>query len=579
MLGRAILPAFAVETTAIVCEIKWGPEPKAILHRIEGGYDEVPISELEREIVVVHDAEPKYLKAEIYWPLDLCREGIVMIDSPGLNASMLSERITTEYLGRADAVVYVLDCQQLVLASELLVIEDIRAAGHDDIFFVCNKINKVRNETESTKVRAVGSATLGPLTKFGTRRIFYVNAWGVLDSRQAESEPSDGEFLRFEHDLAQFLTVDSGRVKLLHAAAELKNHALAATQAARELIGLRSLDGSEVARRYASAEEALSLIEAERDTAIARLNLHLADAERAVVESASAKLATIVEGLPARANEHQLEHRVTAMWSLPKLRQQAQDVAREVGDVLNGYVRRELVDWQNQTLKPLLAERVTTIAADVRGRTETILEALERIHRDLNAGTAPEQAESPRTASAFDPAVSLGLGLLLVDIGAAGIGTTLAFTDLVRNIAPGLGLALAGAMLIGPFVLVPIVLAALTLRYDTLNERIKAGVCAHLVAHVRENATASALATGRAVGEELAKIRDRWKDKIQIEIDGVQVQTATARTARDDDQATVEERIAALRNVIRTVDAIAADLDDLIVEFLLRYSSGAAESG
>jgi len=152
MLGREILPAFATPCTAVINEIGWGESPKATLYfrnpvlaplprplppgvvaHIEraGGRNvpplPVPIEALE-EYVVIPDpakdqarsvAESPYERVTLNWPLELCKNGVLIIDSPGLNEHGMRTKVTTDYLTTVDAVVFVMSCQALASQSEL----------------------------------------------------------------------------------------------------------------------------------------------------------------------------------------------------------------------------------------------------------------------------------------------------------------------------------------------------------------------------------------------------------------------------------------------------------------------------
>ena len=177
MLGAEILPAFATPCTAVINEVKWGESKKAILHFSDPLPDELPdslpeqarrhiqaqshdgvppmeiaVEDLEQYVVIPDPAkdqrdsvaETPYSRVELCWPLDLCRNGVEIIDSPGLNEHVTRTRVTTGYLDKVDAVVFVMSCQALASQSEMQVIErDIRGNGHEDVFIVCNRFDEV----------------------------------------------------------------------------------------------------------------------------------------------------------------------------------------------------------------------------------------------------------------------------------------------------------------------------------------------------------------------------------------------------------------------------------------------------
>ena len=128
-LGEEILPAYAVPCTAVINEVKYGKEKRAILHfrsplpeQMQKGipaktlahmkkYDmkdipplEIPYNEIEDYAVIPMGKDPAeillespYEKIELFWPLPLLENGVEIIDSPGLNEAGTRTRVTVEY--------------------------------------------------------------------------------------------------------------------------------------------------------------------------------------------------------------------------------------------------------------------------------------------------------------------------------------------------------------------------------------------------------------------------------------------------------------------------------------------------
>ena len=53
----------------------------------------------------------KFEKMVIFWPLDILKDGVVLVDSPGINDPYSNDYIVNDYLPKADAIVYVMDSQ------------------------------------------------------------------------------------------------------------------------------------------------------------------------------------------------------------------------------------------------------------------------------------------------------------------------------------------------------------------------------------------------------------------------------------------------------------------------------------
>lgn len=139
LLRQEILPTDPRPLTAIINEIKWGEGRRAVLHYKKAkdnsfkSPQEIPVERINEYVVVDYDRnksnsknarqeinESPYEKLELFWDLELCKQGIEIIDSPGLNANKTHEQITENYLSNVDAVLFVLSCLELASATILL---------------------------------------------------------------------------------------------------------------------------------------------------------------------------------------------------------------------------------------------------------------------------------------------------------------------------------------------------------------------------------------------------------------------------------------------------------------------------
>lgn len=164
-----------------------------------------------------------YAKIECLNPF--CEKGIRLIDSPGLGEHLSRAKVTTNYLGKAQAVIFVLNAARLLSVDEIEFIEEELGKGRlDNVFFVINFINVVEDDAGEEGVQEVKDCTHMKLEhhflnekgefdeEFYNRRVFYVNAKGALDART--STPINNEMLEvsgvpaLEKALENFLTSD-----------------------------------------------------------------------------------------------------------------------------------------------------------------------------------------------------------------------------------------------------------------------------------------------------------------------------------------------------------------------------------
>ena len=258
MLGEEVLPSNIFPGTAVINEVKWGEERRVIVHfrdplpevvpdnipeqavdhiKRAGSGDippmDIPYEELERYVVIPDPAkypaesiaETPYEKVELFWPLELCENGVEIIDSPGLNDDRTQIKIINDYIPSVDAVLFVISCMTPVCESEMKLIDrNLHDAGHEDIFFICNHFDQIRPRERDRMVSYV-QEKLRNETSFGTDGIFFISALDALDGRldKDDSMVEGSGILKFEESLTRFLTDKKAKVKILQPARELAN--------------------------------------------------------------------------------------------------------------------------------------------------------------------------------------------------------------------------------------------------------------------------------------------------------------------------------------------------------------------
>lgn len=253
LLGEAVLPAYALPCTAVINEVKYGenkeailyfrnplPEnlpasisPKAFAHMQKHNMKDVPplhieYSELEDYVVIPMGEDPKemllespYEKVELFWPLEMLKEGVEIIDSPGLEEDDTRTRVTMDYLTKADAILFVLTADKLCSKAELDFIENnLHEFGFTDPFFIVNRFDLIPDNQREGIMRFAKMK----LSEFSTNEIFYISAQQALDG-EMQGNPAlyeKSQMGAFTKRLSEFLTKDKGKIKLSQPARELK---------------------------------------------------------------------------------------------------------------------------------------------------------------------------------------------------------------------------------------------------------------------------------------------------------------------------------------------------------------------
>jgi len=322
LLGEEVLPAYSTPCTAIINEVKWSETKGALLHfnqsdgkPIKQALD-IPINEIEEYVVIKENVdqsqainESPYEKLELFWPLKLCENGVEIIDSPGLNEHKTRQQITESYLVKVDAIILVLSCEQLFSKSEQEVVDNkLRPMGHEDIFFVCNRINLI-NKKEIDKVKQFAINKLASRTRLGQERIFFINALGGLDGKlEGDTQELEKSGVpQIETALQKFLTNERGRIKILRPAQDLKSTIREIRKTIPEQKSMLQTDVSELEKRYAAAQEPLKILEEKRQNIIKKLENLIEDTKEQVGYKTKDFCRDLIPKIKTISHEYKLE--------------------------------------------------------------------------------------------------------------------------------------------------------------------------------------------------------------------------------------------------------------------------------
>lgn len=416
ILGEEIMPAYALPCTAIVNEIKWAAEKKAIVHfrnplpeSLPSGipqralehmkrYDmqnipplEVPYNELQQYAVISldngqneFDYQSPYEKIEVFWPLELLKNGVEIIDSPGLNESLTRTEVTMNYIAKADAVLFVLDATRILSADEMRVIDTtIKKYGFRDPFIVVNKFDAIR-KTEKEAMREFIHEKLGSYTD---KDFFFVSALNALDGKLDGDDAllASSGMPEFEKALANFLVKEKGRAKLSRPIRELKRIVGEETLFKAIPMQKNALEYSvdEMNAKYESAKPMLELLKKKKQTLFDGL-LERIEASRHVFSAAAAKnMLRLKESIPQWITQYTPQ---TKTGMIPT-KQQLTTIAGEIIKFLGEQLESDQLDWRNMTLQPLVTDEVNKILEPAKRDMQEIFDGVDGIVSDISDGT------------------------------------------------------------------------------------------------------------------------------------------------------------------------------------------------
>ena len=243
LLGQKVLPSSSKPTTAIITKISYAPEPAFEIHfrhsdivkkiteaefkNLIAGIEPDASDEVE---VSTYMEQKKYLKSMAYvdikYPLDLCKNGVEIIDTPGTNdLDEEREEITYTFMPQADAAVMLLSAKQPFSESERVFLkETLMENCVQKIFFVINHSDALKTVEDREKVQQYIRLHIEPLTD--KPRIYLASSKQALDYRRTQageivkskqkiiSSLDESGFSVLEKELGEYLIGGIGRTKL-----------------------------------------------------------------------------------------------------------------------------------------------------------------------------------------------------------------------------------------------------------------------------------------------------------------------------------------------------------------------------
>ncbi|NJN13009.1 MAG: GTP-binding protein [Richelia sp. RM1_1_1] len=588
MLGDEVLPAYAKPCTAIINEVKWGESKRALLHYTNSTNNgvkptqEIPVDQIEEYVVIKDNVgeikENPYEKLELFWPLEICQDGVEIIDSPGLNEHEIRQKVTMDYLSTVDAVLFVLSCEVLGSQSELNFIDNnLISMGHEDIFFICNRINQIRaKERESIKEHAFSK--LVERTKRGKESIFFIDALGALEGRLDPNEQqrlNQSGVPELEVELATFLTTQKGRLKILQPAKEIKGAIREARRIIPERETLLRTDLKTIEERYEAAQEPLRLLELERQQIITRVSNFIADTKPSVHQKTQRFYQELAE---TKITEWMTVYEIKEPVQFLKLEwvtSQIEKVVEEVKNYLANKIETEFATWQSSELQPFLTERLQNLMLELEQRAEAFVRNVEDLRVDLIAGTSASQdaiTYQEAKVSLFERVLAAAGGYLLGNAAAGALGAAFGFQEMAKGLIAqfallGITYAFAG---FNPFILIPaMVIGGIVQgawKIQSTNDKIKAAVTEKFINQIRTDSYQRADELSNAVVQQIGKIKAAVDQELGQEIQNIRDQVDSILSEKQKGQENVEQKLHELASIRKKLDAIDNELDELITQ-------------
>ena len=602
ILGEDVLPAYSIPCTAVINEVKYGEEKRAILYFQDPLPDELPKSlpdralahiqkyggkavpplevpyhEIEKYVVIPMGQDPRemllespYEKLELFWPLDLLKNGVVIIDSPGLNEHATRTRVTMEYLNNADAILMVLNSTALCSDTEMQFIQtDLKGQGFEEPFFVANMFDRI-SKKEQPMVRQYAQTKLRDYTSFGNDGIYFVSALDALDGKvEQNSEKYDRSGMGpFEKQLSIFLTTRKGRIKLAQPAKELRR--ILSSEILDKAIPMQRKmlqDGvNEIRKRYEKAKPELQSLVIRKDQLRSRMQIRVEQSRNGFQRAISNNMQELIDMVPVWVNEYQLK---TSLGVIPN-KQKVAAAIQEIAEYVSQKCSEQQTEWRNTVLSPLIQEKANAIFESAEADVKAILDGIDQVQVSMSGGEV-----NPNTVPTWQRFVGAAGGLMLGDLALAvsggmnGLSMQMAKT-LAFEMGAGFVLGLLG--LVNPFTLVAVVVTSILMNWakagSKAEKNLKDSVTKQMVKNLTQNASQSIDQATDSIIQKFTELVDGIAAALDGEIQQADAQIKGVIAELEKGQASADQRLQVLDRCAADARALNNELDDLIFELM-----------
>ena len=416
LLGEDVLPTKVVPSTAVINEIKYGETKKAILnfrnplpetllsdipaatldHMKSHDMKDVPPMEIDYNklseyVTIPMDGDPDeaslkspYLSVELFYPSPILKEGVEIIDSPGLNENDERTAVTLDYLDKADAIIFLFDANRACAKDEMEILEDILVPkGFDNIFFVVNRFDVVLNEKDQKQLKCFVEKKVKNYT---TNEIYYISALKAIEGKVEKNEDKllKSGFPPFEKRLAEFLAKDKGKIKLAKPAKELKG--ILGEVLSKAIPSQKSQLSTNIQvlqQRYEGVKPELARYESQKESLRKDLELKVERKENNINSAINTQFREIANLVPAWINEYEPKSNPGIFGK----KKQVEKVANEITQYVSTKVKDQFGKWNKEVLVPLVEESATEIFESSDNKLKGILDGIDQLQSEISGTT------------------------------------------------------------------------------------------------------------------------------------------------------------------------------------------------
>lgn len=451
LIGEKLLPSGLLPETGVLTELHYGDMKRITVYPKPGKYtsdapfelEETTTAEIKKYVSLNTRArrsgeqkqpESPFEKMVIEWPLPILKEGIVLVDTVGLDDPYGNGEITQRYLSQADAILYLLSCEKPPATepdrNELTMLQ---AYGFQDILFTYTHHDVALQAYEDDEaglqnMKEVNYAFCSDFTSLGEDSIHYVDShMGLAGSveQDAEKRMRSG-YPDLEKFLESYLVQNKGKeqIRVITAAMKTKHDAMVKAAEAQDF----------AARTDKIRFEEIAAAKRKDLDAIAQRSQRTAKSFRTLMNTLYPEIETKVrQFLTQLPNEVNLDD-YTVQTQLPSgfarlnpiaQNKKASQLMDELRKAYEDRIKETSAVWARTTLAPFIQEKVAQYAKTVEKEINDIAADLSEIESSITGVDTSKKDGAQRTLVNAASAVVFGLitqdWLSAATIGAYGV--------------------------------------------------------------------------------------------------------------------------------------------------------------
>lgn len=504
LLGEDILPSDYSPTTAIINEIKYGEEKRAVLHfrhplpesrftAADGAERHImehypaPVPPLSIPYLQVNDyvvigettsendevLNSPFSKIEIFYPAELLKDGVEIFDSPGLNENTKRSFETMNRLNEVDGIVYLFAANQLGSLSEITTLEsEVIARKFRRNFFVITYWDVVMS-SQREKFRQNTYSRLSGYTDYNKDGIFFLVPPKVVEYRTSKGEYDQyvEDFEAFEKQLYSTLIKDAGQAKIDRALDHTRNELKRIDQLVNELLISYDQDFETTKQAY---ENTLPYLKAAKDGKALTLSQILNvrhNIRKLVATRLEMKMHDIADQILEWVDEITPEHRLKSLFGNNK--ELSKLISEEIENGVGERIGEVMAEWEEKELRPDLEAYATEIRTYIKSGQAQLAQQIGQIAQAFSGMTLTKEEQAETEVSVSNRLITGGLALLVGDVplaiygaqhGSRGIGPAI-----LRQVGVGVALAIAG--IANPLIWIAAAFGTSTLSSILTNEK------------------------------------------------------------------------------------------------------------